>query len=279
MSQFVFDEEAARLLEVMYRRRDVVRRRRLVREALAVRAGHRVLDVGCGPGFLSEEILAEVGGRGAVVGIDSSTAMLGVAARRCQGMANAAFLEGEATSLPVDDGGFDRVLCVQVLEFVADVPAALAELHRALRPGGRALVWDVDWSTLSWHSADPARMEKMLGAWDRHLAHPSLPRTLAASLRAAGFTDVRAQGHAFTTIELDEETYGGAMLGVVEQYLAGIDELHREEVNAWAQEQRALAARGDYYSAVMQVCFTAIRPGSVSAQPDPWGGEGASCPH
>ena len=144
MSLFVFDERAAQQLEVMYRTRDVLRRRRLVREALAVEAGHRVLDVGCGPGFYAAELLAEVGANGAVVGVDTSAAMLAAAARRCEGLGDASFQEGSATSLVLEERGFDRVLCVQVLEHVANVPAALAELHRVLRPGGRALVWDVD---------------------------------------------------------------------------------------------------------------------------------------
>jgi len=261
MSQIVFDERTAQQLEVMYRKRDALRRRRLVREALAVEAGHRVLDVGCGPGFYSAELLAEVGAKGAVVGVDTSAAMLAAAARRCEGLGDAAFHEGNATSLPVEDRGFDRALCVQALEYVADVPAALAELYRVLRPRGRALVWDVDWSTLSWHSADPERMQRMLRAWDRHLAHPALPRTLAAALRAAGFTEIRAEGHAFATTELDPETYGGMALQMVEHYLAGLDDIDREEAKAWAEEQRELGARGEYFSGVIQFCFTATRCG------------------
>ena len=259
MTAFVFDERALQQLEVMYRSRDAVRRRRLVREALGASAGDRVLDVGCGPGFLSSELLADVGARGAVVGIDASATMLAAATRRCEGQGDASFLEGDAVRLPVTDATFDRALCVQVLEFVPNVPAALAELHRVLRPGGRVLVWDIDWSTLSWHSADPARMRRMLDAWDHHLAHPTLPRTLAVALRTAGFADVRAEGHAFTTTALDPETYGGAALGIVERYLAGLADLDRGEVEAWAEEQRDLGARGEYYYAVTQMCFTATR--------------------
>ena len=103
----------------------------------------------------------------------------------------------------------------------------------------------------------------MLQVWDRHLAHPALPRTLAAQLRAAGFTDVRAEGHAFLTCALDPESYGGAMLGVIEPYLAGLADIDREEATAWAEEQRALDARGEYFCAVIQACFTATkeRPG------------------
>lgn len=260
MSQFVFDERAAQQLEVMYRARDVLRRRRLVRDALAVEAGHRVLDIGCGPGFYLAELLPELGANGAVVGVDASAAMLAAAARRCEGLGDASFHEGSATTLAFDEQSFDRALCVQVLEYVADVPAALAEFHRVLRPGGRLVIWDVDWSTLSWYSADPGRMQRVLRAWDRQVAHPALPRTLTAALRTTGFTEVRAEGHAFVTTELDAETFGGMALPRVEQYLSGCDEISRAEATAWALEQADLGARGEYFFAITQFCFTAVRP-------------------
>src|SRR5918996_4296569 len=208
MSQLVFDENLVEQLEVLYRSRDVLRRRKLVYEALSAQPGDRILDVGCGPGFYSRELLDQVGPGGSVTGVDQSPQMLAVAKRRSDGFGNVRFEEGDATALPVESEGFDRALSVQALEYVKEIPAALAEIHRALRPGGRVVIWDVDWATLSWHSEDPDRMERVLKAWDEHLAHPSLTRTLAASLTKAGFENVRMDGHAFATAELSEETYG-----------------------------------------------------------------------
>jgi arsenite methyltransferase len=257
MNQLVFDESIVEQLEVLYRSRDVLRRRKLVYEALGARPGDHILDVGCGPGFYSRELLDQVGPDGSVTGIDQSPQMLAVARRRSEGHGNARFEEGDATALPVEDGSFDRALSVQVLEYVEDTRAALAEMHRALRPGGRVVLWDVDWATVSWHSEDHGRMARILAAWDDHLAHPSLPRTLAASLRAAGLEDVRMEGHAFATPELSEETYGGAALPVIERYVAGQG---AEQVQAWADEQRALGERGEFYFACMQFCFSAVRP-------------------
>jgi arsenite methyltransferase len=258
MSQLVFDEKIVEQLEVVYRSRDILRRRRVVYEALDARPGDRILDVGCGPGFYSRELLDQVGPEGSVTGVDQSPQMLAVARRRSEGFGNAAFEEGAATALPVESGRFDRALSVQVLEYVADVPRALAEMHRALRPGGRVVIWDVDWATLSWHSEDPERMARVLEAWDDHLAHPSLPRTLAPSLREAGFEDVRMDAHAFATTELSGETYGGATLPVIERY---VRQQGSADVGAWADEQRALGERGEFYFACMQFCFSAVRPG------------------
>jgi SAM-dependent methyltransferase len=208
MSQLVFDDDLANQLETLYRTRDVLRRRRLVREALGAAPGERVLDVGCGPGFYVAELLSQVGATGSVVGVDASPQTLALARRRTQGQDNVALHQADATALPVADASFDRALSVQVLEYVSDTAAALAELHRALRPGGRLVVWDVDWSTVSWHSADPDRMHRVLAVWAGHLADPCLPRTLAARLRSAGFGDIRAEGHTFASAEFTPDSYG-----------------------------------------------------------------------
>lgn len=136
-----------------------------------------------------------MGAEGSVVGVDGSPQMLAVAARRCEKHDNVSLHEADATSLPVDDGSFDAAVCVQVLEYVQDATAALAEMHRAVRRGGRLVVWDVDWATVSLYSSDPGRTERVLRAWDGHLAHPSLPQTLTARLRSVGFDNVRVEGH------------------------------------------------------------------------------------
>ncbi|MCA9728734.1 MAG: methyltransferase, partial [Candidatus Eisenbacteria bacterium] len=91
---------------------------------------------------------------------------------------------------------------------------------------------------------------------------PMLPRTLARTLRAAGFEEILATGHAFVTTELDPETYGGMVLGRVEQYLSEHGGVDPEEARAWVREQRDLGSRGEYFFAIVQCCFTASRPGS-----------------
>ena len=258
MGQLEFDEKVGEELEFLYNTRDVLRRRKLVREALGAREGERILDAGCGPGFYVAELLDEVGPHGSVVGVDSSPQMLALATRRVEGRDNVELREGEVTSMPVSDEDFDATMCVQVLEYVADIPGALAEFRRVLRPGGRVVIWDVDWSTVSWHTADPDRMQRALTSWDAHLSHPALPRALAAQLRAAGFEGVRVDGHAFVSTDLEPETYGAALMPLIERYLAGREDVGGE-TEAWAAEQRELAERGAFFFACAQFCFTATR--------------------
>jgi arsenite methyltransferase len=261
MPQLAFDEKLAEQMEVVYRSGDVLRRRRLVYEALGAAPGERILDVGCGPGFYASELLDQVGPEGSVVGVDASPQMLAVAAHRCEGRPNVSFHQADATSLPVEDAGFDRALSIQVLEYVRDVEAGLRELHRAVRPGGRVVLWDVDWATVSWHSRDPARMERALRAWDQHLADPSLPRTLAPRMRAVGFEDVVMEAHAFATAEFTPDAYGSALLPLIADYLATVEGFGPDAASAWAGEQRELAAQGEFFFACVQFCFSATRPG------------------
>jgi SAM-dependent methyltransferase len=261
VSRLAFDDETGRRLEALYGTADALRRRRLVRAALGAAPGERVLDVGCGPGFYCAELLEEVGTEGSVVGVDASPQMLSLATRRCEGLGDVTFHEADATSLPVDDSSFDAALCVQVLEYVPDVAAGLAGLHGALRPGGRVVVWDVDWATVSWHSRDPARMERVLRSWEEHLAHPSLPRTLAPALRAAGFDEVEMQAHGFASAAFDPETYGAALVPLIRSFVAGRGDVSDDEAAGWAAEQAELGERREYYFACTQFCFSATRPG------------------
>ena len=259
MSQLEFDENTAKALEVIYGTRDVLRRRGLVQEAIAATPGERILDVGCGPGFYVAELLERVGPDGHVSGVDTSAPMLAIAAGRVEGHENVELLDAPATALPFDDCSFDGAISVQVLEYVDDVALALAEFYRVLRPGGRLVVWDVDWETVSMRSADPQRMRRVLQAWDRHLVHRSLPATLAASMREAGFTDVSLQGHSFTTDTFTPDAYGASLVAVIDNYLRGLDDFAEDDRRAWTEEQLALGERGEFYFACIQVGLSARR--------------------
>jgi arsenite methyltransferase len=259
MSQLEFDEGTSRRLEALYQIDDAVRRRKIARKALGARPGERILDVGCGPGFFCVELLEEVGDGGQVTGVDASDQMLELASRRCAQAGNVAFRRADATSLPVEDASVDAALCVQVLEYVADYPVALAELSRSVRPGGRVVVWDTDWATVSWHSNDPSRMQRCLAAWDEHLAHPSLPSRLAAALRSAGFDDVRTAAHTFAATAWDAGTFGVSLIGLIADFATGRNNLTAAETEEWAAEQQQLGERGEFFFSYTQFCFTGVR--------------------
>jgi ubiquinone/menaquinone biosynthesis C-methylase UbiE len=109
----------------------------LVADAAGARPGERVLDVACGTGVLACAADERVGAGGAVVGLDPNEEMLAVARRK---NARIEWKTGRAESLPFPDARFDRVVSQFGFMFFGDRPAALREMMRVLRPGGRLAV-------------------------------------------------------------------------------------------------------------------------------------------
>ncbi|TJV47303.1 MAG: methyltransferase domain-containing protein, partial [Mesorhizobium sp.] len=154
-----FDEETSRKVEALYLTPDVVEQRCQVLKALQLREGERILDIGSGPGLLAYDMAASVGPDGRVCGIDISDDMLAMSRKRCANRPWAEFLRAEATKLPYPDDDFDAAVSTQVYEYVADIPAALAELYRVTRPGGRVVALDTDYDSLVIYTGDQPRME------------------------------------------------------------------------------------------------------------------------
>jgi ubiquinone/menaquinone biosynthesis C-methylase UbiE len=193
------------------------------------------------------------------VGVDNSESMLAVARHRFGSADNVEFEAAEATALPFPDRTFDAAISVQVFEYLRDVPFALAELHRAIRTGGRLVIWDTDWATVSWHSSDDDRMRRVLKEWDAHLRHPSLPPTLGAHLRAAGWCDVDVAGYTFTNTELTQDSVSASLIGLVTNFVA--PRLGTELTEAWASDLQELGEAGRYFFTCAQFCFAANKRG------------------
>lgn len=110
-----------------------------------IRAGDRVLDAGCASGWLTR-LIADCSAPGAVVGVDLSQERIALAQQRAQeqGLTNVSFVAGDLTSLPFPDASFDVTFSRYTFEYLREPQAALAELARVTRPGGRVVVADLD---------------------------------------------------------------------------------------------------------------------------------------
>jgi SAM-dependent methyltransferase len=255
-----FDEDASRRVEEIYTTPDVIEQRQTILRALALQRGERVIDIGSGPGLLACEMAAAVGADGLVCGVDVSESMLALARARTPsaGSAPLDYQAAGAHTLPYEDAGFDVAVCTQVYEYVDDVPAALLELGRVLRPGGRALVLDTDWDSIVWASSDEERMDRVLAAWDEHLVDPHLPRTLTRLLLDAGLEVTDRQIVPLFNAGYDPNTYSAGMLELIAAFVPGRNGVSKAEATAWAEDLTELGP--DYFLSLNRYLFLAHKP-------------------
>src|SRR4029450_4970647 len=140
MSTLTFTNDMARLADAMSQCHDWVVRRSAVLEALNLRTGERVLDVGCGGGFYAYEVAQCVGPTGRVCAIDISPDQITAARARCAEFTWVECQHADAVAPPYGEAEFDVVVGVQVLEYVANLDGALQARHRAVGPGGRVII-------------------------------------------------------------------------------------------------------------------------------------------
>lgn len=168
--------------------------------------GLRVLDLGCGGGFVAEE-LARRGAK--VVGIDPALPLLSVARKHAADSGlSIDYREGSGERIPAQDQEFDVVICVDVLEHVADLPLVLAEIGRVLKPDGTFLydtinrtmfsfVWMI--IALEWVSG---RIPRGTHDWRKFIR----PEELKVLLNAHGFTHLGQSGLSIEKINLSKFT-------------------------------------------------------------------------
>jgi demethylmenaquinone methyltransferase / 2-methoxy-6-polyprenyl-1,4-benzoquinol methylase len=164
-----------------------------------VRSGERVLDACCGTGDLA--VAALKAGAGEVVGLDFSPKMLERARAKQHSVA---WLEGDVMAMPFPDGHFDSATVGFGVRNVSDLPAALAELRRALKPGGRLGILEITTPTgflapfyRLWFDRIVPLLGKLLKGGSAYTYLPASVRRfpkadeLAGLMREAGFEDVR----------------------------------------------------------------------------------------
>ncbi|WP_426750848.1 methyltransferase domain-containing protein [Myxococcus sp. Y35] len=157
-------------------------------------AGHTALDVGCGPGIITSEMLDVVGPEGRVVGIEPQAEHLAAARALLGDRPNVELLQGALPDTRLPSNRFDYVWCQYVFEYLGEQAAALEELVRVVRPGGRVVVADIDGVGLwNWPFPEDLQEEsqKLLAALRAARFDLHAGRKLFHLFRKAGLEDVR----------------------------------------------------------------------------------------
>ena len=232
-------------------------------EQLRLELGRNVLDVGCGPGTDTIPLAPLVGPSGRVVGVDHDADMIAEAERRAQAAGVAAWVSHEgadATALPFPTASFDACRCERLFEHLLDPARALSEMARVTRPGGRVVVLDTDWGSLSLDACETDTERRLVRFLTEHFVNNGYSgRQLYRLFKQRQLAEVSAQvcGVPFTDYALARQVM--CMDGWERDALAAgvVSAAELERLRAcW----RCADADGVFFASVSMVLVSGRRP-------------------
>ena len=129
----------------------------------------------------------------------------------------------------------------------------------ASESGGRAVILDTDFSGVVWESSDRKRMQRVMQAFDEHVAWPDLPRILPSRLRSAGFELSRCEAVPFVTLAYHPNTYVHGLARLIHQFVTKKAGVPADEADAWLDEFDELEKREAFFYAANRFMFVATR--------------------
>jgi SAM-dependent methyltransferase len=190
------------------------------------------------------------------VGLDASTDQLESAGALCAGLSAVELREGDATDLPFEDASFDGLASIQMLEYVPDVDAAIAEIRRVLKPGGKAVLVSVLWDHWRFHGAEPELNDRMHEIWRSHCPHQMLPMELPRKLNTAGFNGVAQKPIAFINGTMHENAFALWAAKLVASFAIGKG-VEDEDAADWLDQLQKADTEGRFGFVSVPVLTTA----------------------
>ena len=259
LNMVTFDSKAAQSTERSYLTPEIIHQRTRTLDALALQAGERILDAGCGTGLLLEQMAILVGDKGQAVGLDYSPDMLDMARHRCQSLAHVELQQGSVEKLDFQPNSFDVVSCTQTLLYVEKVETALREIHRVLKSRGRVAIIETDWRGVVFNSMDELMTRKILTAWDNAVASPNLPVKLGELLRKLNFSAIRVEAIPIINTSYGDNNFSSGMLKLFAKNAVKQVVISQQESDQWQAQVQALVQRDAYFFCVNRFLFTAVK--------------------
>lgn len=226
--------------------------------------GARVADIGCGAGDDAAQLARIVGPSGSVTGIDASEAMIEEASKRLAETPALTFKQAPVEQLPFADNSLDAIRADRLLIHVADPGAAIAELLRVLKPGGRIALSEPD-ILGSWISSDDSEIgDAVCRAAALSCAQPYLARNLG--MRFAGLNLSEAGHHALAMVTYDFATVDRIFqFQLLSGMLGQSGKVDPERAAAWYADQLARKQTDRFCACMIMVSVWGTKPETTNA--------------
>ena len=243
-------------LEKSYQLPEIVRQRQHTLNKLSVKRGEKILDVGCGVGFLSYEIALQTGDSGRVSGIDQNSEMIRHANNRCENLRNTEFSEANANDLPFPEESFDAACCTQVLLYVNDVAQVISEIKKVLKPAGRIIIVETDWRGVVLNSDYDSITRKIFSAWDAAVPSPNLPVRLGRFLLNNGFCNIDVEPIPILNTEYTPSQFSYGMMNWITRNALKKGFITKEQSQKWLDDLDVKGESGNYFFCVNRFLFS-----------------------
>jgi len=173
-------------------------------EMMKPQPGSITADLGCGLGFDVRRLARLVGSEGRSIGVDASLTLIESARAASEGFPAVEFIQGDIQSLPFASGFLHSCKVDRTLQHVERPDAALSEIFRTVRPGGRVVCAEPDWGTFaikasSLGNAEHPVAQQVAQLWSQDIRTPRIGRDLRKLLEETGFVDLQVRETVLST--------------------------------------------------------------------------------
>ena len=235
-------------LDIASRNEGIMAMKRRTYELLDARDGMKILEVGCGTGDDARQIAELISPGGTLVAIDKSEALISEARRRSRRKNDSIdFVVGDATELDLETATFDACRIERTLIHIPEPTAAMNEMVRVLRRGGKLVAYEPDLEAYVIDSSYHELSRRLLGFWYGQLKCGWIARHLPALFKECGLVDINVEPRAMTyDFDLGGDWFYGTLERAAEAGVATVD-----EVSDWFADLERARDDGTFFCANM----------------------------
>jgi len=232
---------------------DIIEQWKFYLEQLDLQPGDKVLDVGCNRGETEFFLVNLYPYIGKVTGIDINPEAIG---RANQVLAEEyssqkiTFEQGDALDLKHENNTFDKIICLETLEWISEPLTAVKEIYRVLKPGGTALIGHTDFESQLFATKNLTRTRKIKDKFCDLGPDGIIGRKLNGICKQVDFSEVETEVYTLTNEQFAPNYYSYRVAHMMKEWLSGKEVVAGEELTEWLGELKELSEAGEFFYSI-----------------------------